>query len=240
MIKEQIDRLIELQEVDLKIIYLENEKKDIPQRVEELHQREKLISGEIKKIEEELKQAQLGNRNKELELQTKEAEIKKYKAQLYQIKTNKEYTSLQGEIEGLKADCSVIEDEIIGLLDKIDNINAKIKKGRERQKVDEENLKKEKLFLDNRIEEIGKEMEQLEKTREAMLVNVDKEIYKKYEKILRGKSSAAVVPVIDNSCGGCHIELPPQVMNELNISQKLIFCENCARILYLTESDKNE
>jgi hypothetical protein len=233
LIKEQIDKLIKLQEIDLKIIDLKSEKRQLPKIMEELQQEASLINSQIHNVEEELKRLKIEHKEKELELQGKENEIKKYNVQLYQVKTNKEYTALQAEIESLKADCSNLEDEIIALLDKMDDINKEIEEEKEKQKIKFSKFKEEEARINNKISQIDKDIETLKEKREKILVDIDKDIYRKYEKVLRGKDGAALVPVVDHSCGGCHMELPAQVINELSISEKLIFCESCARILYL-------
>ena len=62
--------------------------------------------------------------------------------------------------------------------------------------------------------------------------NVEARLLKQYERILKGLEGLALVPVVHNSCGGCHMELPPQVVNETQLHDKWIVCESCARILY--------
>jgi len=42
----------------------------------------------------------------------------------------------------------------------------------------------------------------------------------------------ALVPVEGTSCGGCHRVFPPQVINEVQIQDKVVRCEFCARLLY--------
>ena len=55
------------------------------------------------------------------------------------------------------------------------------------------------------------------------------------EKILQNKQGLAVVPVQVSSCGGCFMNVPAQVINEMKKHENLVFCEMCARILYLEE-----
>ena len=42
--------------------------------------------------------------------------------------------------------------------------------------------------------------------------------------------------MIGQSCGGCRIALPPQVLAELLDDRKLILCPGCGRIIYLGEA----
>ena len=57
-----------------------------------------------------------------------------------------------------------------------------------------------------------------------------------YERVLDIREGLALVPVLNDSCGGCHRRLPPQVINEVYLKAKLVTCENCNRILYFDEA----
>ena len=45
----------------------------------------------------------------------------------------------------------------------------------------------------------------------------------------------AMVPLVDEACGGCYRKLTPQVVNQVLLKSDLVMCENCNRILYSDE-----
>jgi len=57
-----------------------------------------------------------------------------------------------------------------------------------------------------------------------------------YERVLASREGLALVPLVNDSCGGCHMVQPPQVVNEVSLKATLVTCENCNRILYVDES----
>ena len=67
---------------------------------------------------------------------TKEGAIKKYQTQQNLVKTNKEYSSLEKEIASIKADSSLLEEEILKSFDTIEAAQKTISK--EKQKFEEE------------------------------------------------------------------------------------------------------
>ncbi len=71
--------------------------------------------------------------------------------------------------------------------------------------------------------------------RKQVFPDVDKGILSRYERILENKEGLAIVPLKDRSCGGCFMSIPDQVVNEIKMYEQLIFCEMCARILYLED-----
>ena len=207
----------------------------VPGKIKELDDVLEQKSAALKSYEDESKGLQVKRKEKEVELESKEQSIKKYQTQLYQIKTNKEYASLEKEIAGIRADNSVLEDDIITLLDKIEEIQKKIT---EEKKVLEEEKKRndtEKKKIEEEKKKIEAEYNDLTGKRKEFVEKIDKSLLSKYERILQNKDGLAMVPIVNDSCGGCNMNLPPQVINEAKMKKTLIFCGNCARILYTEE-----
>lgn len=233
--EEQIKLLIELQGLDSRIFKIEDELESIPEKIKEMDEAFKEKSVNLKKAEDDLKALQVKRKQREGDLEAKEQTIKKYQAQLYQVKTNKEYSALQDEIGRVRADNSLIEEDIIKILDETDAANGKIAKERELLKQEEARLGAEKKRMNDDAGRIKQELEGLKAQRQALAAKVDKDVLKKYDRIVKSKDGLAVVPVSDEACQGCFRVMPPQVINEIRMKQAMIICENCARILYIEE-----
>lgn len=232
VIHEQIKILVELQKIDADIYRSKKELESQPALKQKMETDFDKKKAGLKAAEEELKTAQLKQKEKEGDLQSKEEKIKKLQAQLYQLKSNKEYTAMEMEIKGLKADNSVLEEEILKLLDVVDLVRAKVAKEKEHLTGEERQMKEELTKLSQQALRINSEIASQEEKRKAFPPNVEAKLISQYERILKGREGLALVPVRNNSCGGCHMELPPQRVNEIQIADKLIVCESCARILY--------
>lgn len=231
-INEQIKILAQLQKVDVQIHELKKEFSTHPALLQKEEASFEKKKAGLKQAEDEHKALQMKQKEREIELQTKEEKIKKLQAQLYQLKSNKEYAAMELEIKGLKADNSLLEEEILHLLDDVDQAKAKCTKEKEVLAVEDKKLKEGMAAIQKKGEEISAVIAVLEEKRKSYTPNVDTKLLSQYEKILKNRDGIALVPVKNGSCGGCHIELPPQVVNEIQIQDKLIVCESCARILY--------
>ncbi len=232
MVQEQIATLIKLQEIDTEIYRLK-EQRDAKPAEKELIEKEFAQKGEaLKAKENETKSLQLARKEREIDLETKEKEIKKYQTQLLQIKTNKEYMSLQKEIEGLKADNAVLEDDILELMEKIDKVKDEIAEEKKELSAEEKKLKEEIGKIEQELKQIDERISFLEKEKSKFSSNVEKGLLAQYERILKAKAGLALVPVVGESCGGCHRVFPPQVINEAKMKDRIITCEFCARLLY--------
>lgn len=235
-IKEQIGLLIQLQVVDGEIYELNREKNDMPGKIKLIEENLEHKNSGIKQAEENLKNLQLKLKEKEINLQQKEEQINKFQTQLYQLKTNKEYTAMLTEIGGLKADNSLIEEDVIRLMDEIDLVKKKISEEKELFKIEGQKAQKEKDVIDTRGKEIEAMLSGLNANRETIAQHIDKQVLARYERVLKNKEGLAMAAVENGSCGGCHMNLPPQVISEVKIREEIIICGNCLRILYMEDN----
>jgi len=234
-LEEQIKLLVELQGLDSRIFRLEDELESIPETIKNADEAFKEMNANLKKLEDGLKALQMKRKDKEGDLEAKEGMIKKYQTQQFQVKTNKEYTALQDEIGRVKADNSIIEEEVINILDQMDAENKKIQKEKEFLKVEEVRLNEDKKRLNEDASRCKAELEVLKKERADLTHRVDKGMLSKYERLIKNRDGLAIVPVSGEACQGCHRVMPPQVINEIRMKKELVFCENCTRILYIEE-----
>ena len=235
-IKDQIKKLVELQAIDSQVYQFRRELKEKPLYLDELKKKFEEKQANLKKLEERFKAIQLERKALELDLQSKEGEITKANSQLLQLKTNKEYQVKLLEIENLKADKSQIEEQILLLYDEGDTVSAAIAKEKEFLVQEEKKYLSEKKSIDDSIKETEDKVTVLQSTRNQIAPEVDKGTLVRYERILENKEGTAIVPVVKGpSCGGCFMNVPDQVINEMKMYDRLIFCEMCARIIYLEE-----
>ncbi len=231
-INEQIKILVELQKIDSAVYQLRKELSAHPEL-----ERQRVVEFEKKKTrtkaaEGALKSLQLKQKQKESDLASREDKILKLQGQLYQLKSNKEYSAMEHEIKGQKADKSLLEEEILGFLDAVDQAKAELVKEKEALAKDEKAYQAELDELKKRAAELNALIASEDEKRKAYTPNIESRLLSQYERILKSREGLALVPVLNNSCGGCHLGLPPQVVNETQQHEKLIVCESCARILY--------
>jgi len=235
-IKEQIGFLIDLQVIDSEIYTLSKEKESMPgylKSIDEMLERKK--TG-IKQAEDNLKNTQLKLKEKEGSLQQKEEQIRKLQGQLYTLKTNKEYSTMLSEIEGIKADNSLIEEDIIKFMDEIELAKKRIVEEKELFKVEESSAMKEKEVINLKAKELDARLSVLNEKRNGITPNIEKQVILRYEKILKNKDGLAIVHIEDGSCGGCHMNLPPQVVSDAKLREDIIICGSCLRMLYIEDN----
>jgi len=232
-LKTQLSNLVDLQKIDSELYTLRYEKESKPKEISALEAAFEEKKQSLANIEKKSLDLQKQRKDIELELGTKEESIKKLQTQLYQLKTNKEYQTMLKEIGDTKADASVIEDKAIQVLEQIDKTKDEVEDEKQRLQGGEKLLNEEKKNIENRIKEIDERMAQLEAQRKQVTPGLDPKILVQYDRILLNRDGLAIVNVSNDSCQGCNLHVPPQVINLIKMYERIVICEACNRILYI-------
>jgi hypothetical protein len=237
-IKQQLGELVKLQHVDAEIYDLKRQLDEKPEFLKGLEQQFEEKKDFLHQLEEKYKNIQLDRKAKEGDLKVKDEAIAKANAQLSQIKTNKEYTAKISEIENIKADKSIIEEKIILAYDEGDKVKAQIDQEKAVVQQEEQKYLGQKKIIDDEVGKIRQRIKDLEAERKTLTPHIQAAILGRYERILINKEGLALVPLEGGSCGGCYMNVPPQVINEIKKNEDFVLCEMCARILYLKEEEE--
>ncbi|MFH1355389.1 MAG: C4-type zinc ribbon domain-containing protein [Candidatus Omnitrophota bacterium] len=236
-LKSQINNLVKLQTIDTEIYALQEEKESKPKEIEALRVAFEEKKEHLLNLEKKSQELQVKRKEHEGELASKEENAKKLQSQLYSLKTNKEYQTMLEEINNNKADSSVIEDKILLLFEEADKGKNEIEQEKQRLKEEEKGFNESKSRVEIRIKEIDDRLAQLEAQRKQALVGIEARVLTQYERILQNRDGLAIVMVKDDSCKGCNMSVPPQVVNLIKMYERIITCEICNRILYIDEGD---
>lgn len=230
---EQLRLLIELQEIDKITDQLKKERENLLCQIEEI---KNSILEEKKKIEsskKNLSQLQIEKKNKEIDLDTKEEGIRKHLVELNAVKTNEAYRALVSEIEKDKLDKNQIEETILELMQKIEDLGLEIKQREQTIKERETESQKEIKTLEEKLAKLLEELNEKGERKKNYLEKMSPSLLMRYEKIRENKDGLAVVPIEEQYCSGCRMLLPPYLINEVRKDQSIVSCEACSRILYL-------
>ncbi len=235
-LRKELAKIVKLQGLDGQIYRL-RQQKDIekPSLLERLRIELQEKRKALEDCEKELKDLQVKRKNKELDLAAKEDLVKKAQGQLYQLKSNKEYQAKLNEISSLKADVSLLEEEVLKIFDLLAEAEAKYNLEKEKFLKEEQNAKQKEEGIRQDIKEIEEEIKHLEAERSEIAKEIEPNLLNKYERLLSTRSGLAVAAVDNENCNACHMRVTAQTINEIKMYKDLIFCENCVRILYVPE-----
>ena len=229
---KDLELLVELQKIDSEIKELQKQIADWQQKKlaleEQAQQSQKVLAQAKSNQEENTKQ----RRKSERELEAKEEEIKKYKGQLINVKTNKEYQSLQHEIENAQQQNGQIEEDILKVMDSTEALNQAVKQREAGLKQVQAQIKEQGQQMDQEINQRQLQWENLTKERDKVKAKVDPKMLTNYERLLKHKG-LAMAAVINEVCQGCFMHIPPQTYETLKKKNKIYYCQSCHRMLYV-------
>ena len=222
-----LEAIVALQKKDLRLIRLLREVQDIPKRKDDIEQQ---VNGFKRKLEETSEQRKkIEVKINELEDETSLAndKITKYKQQQMDADTNEQYRAFVKEI-------GTVEEQEINFLEELEELKKTEKKYFNHLSEAQESISDELKELNERNNELNERLEQMKADRKLSAEKCDPLILKKYVRILQNKKDIAVVQVSDtnNCCGGCHMQLPPQIINDAKNINKIVNCNFCGRIVY--------
>jgi predicted nucleic acid-binding Zn-ribbon protein len=93
----------------------------------------------------------------------------------------------------------------------------------------------EKETIQRSAGEDEKKIESAMKFVKELASEVDPSLLADYKRIKKLTPPPVVVPVSDAVCQGCHLNIPPQMFNELQRGDQLKFCPHCGRITYWSD-----
>lgn len=229
---ENLEQLIELQRIDSGLDELEKLKKGFLQNIELLNAHVSIAKNDLaaaKKKQDELAKAR---HTLEMEISTLETKLKKYIGQQASVTNAVQADAIEKEIEKAKTDKGAAEEKVLELLMGEDEQKALI------QKLTQTLADKEKEAVDGKVELNAKiadcDKAALDKAgeREKQAPKVDEEYLRVYESLRKGGKKIAVAPVIDDgTCGGCKMNVAPQIINNMRKQNSIERC-NCGRYLY--------
>lgn len=160
-----------------------------------------------------------------------DASIKKYQEQQNNVRNNREYESLNKEIDyqklvilGADKNKSKFEAEIAERETKIAETQTSLTE-------QEEILSQKKAELDVIVADTEKEEAELLEKAEAVKESIDQRLLTAFERIRKNAHNGlAIVKIERDACGGCFSKIPPQRQLDIALHKKIIVCEACGRI----------
>lgn len=231
--KHQLEQLARLQEIETERLKIKNLLGSVDEKTSLLDERlkafEEMVEEEKTKLEDHKKQY----RTFEQEVQSNAEKMKKSEAKLSSVKTNKEYQSSLKEIEDLKSLNSQVEDRMLECLDAIEagEESVRLKQDEYQSLCDEvaqgkDSIAHEKKDAEQKLSELDSDWLEVSKKINSSLLDTFNSVKE------RQSSGLAVALAKDSVCLGCHMNIPPQMYNELQRLDSLKFCPYCQRILY--------
>jgi predicted nucleic acid-binding Zn-ribbon protein len=227
---DTLRHLMGLQRIDDEIARLRADQAAIPMRRAELDASREAAEGRVLEARQALEAAEGAQRQAEVQLQDREALRRKLEGQQFQVKTNDAYTALLHEIERAREAISSCETAILEAMDSIETSKSARRAAEEAVRGVSERAARQSEELDQREAALTARAGELDLARREAVEKIPAELLAQYDKI-SARHRPAVVRVRQETCQGCRVHIPPQLVVELIRGTKVLSCTHCQRIL---------
>ena len=196
--------------------------------------------------EQQQRQRKANIANTETETGSIDTRIDHLRDELKLAVNDKQYSALLAEVNTLKERRSAFEDELLGEMSALEELEAAAAEINEREQEREKVMKVAEKELKTRESEIADQLAELETERDAAAVVIPEDVLADFDEIAddyEGESMAAI-EIIDQkrreySCTSCSLHLPLETVSVLmGNKDTIVKCGQCDRILYLEEASR--
>ncbi len=236
--REKIQSLVELQTVEADIRRVETLLAETPAKLAAVTLELEAFEATLAEEDGQLQAVQKTYREQEREAQVALAQIRKSNERLATVKTNKEYQLILKEIDDLKRKNSLIEDEMLACLDRIEAADAAVKQKKAQVLALRQTADLQKAEIERETRQLTAHLTDLTQAGREAARAVDPVLLESFRRVQEQVKQGAVAPVVDAVCQGCHLNIPWQLFNELHRFDELTFCPHCRRIIFCQEEEK--
>ena len=186
-----LEKLIDLQQVDARIAALRAEVAALPKHVHEIEAKLAGSKAKVEAAQAAMKADETSKRKHEGDIQDQQQKVSKYRDQSLNVKTNHEYKALMDEIKFAEEKIAASEDKILEIMVAADARKEALKKAEATLKADTAENEKEKESARLRTAEDEKELAELDERRNQLRSGVSEEVLNHYDRVLkrRGRRS---------------------------------------------------
>jgi hypothetical protein len=231
-VEEKLRSLYKLQVIDTQIDKIRMVRGELPLEVQDLEDELAGLQTRVHNLEEEVVQLDQSINDKKNAIKDALTMIKKYESQQGNVRNNREFDSINKEIEYQTLDIQLSEKRIKEFKASIETKQALIEQVKANLVERSGDLDAKKAELSDIVAETEKDEEKLVSESEKAANKIEERLYTAYKRVRTNAANGlAVVAIQRDACGGCFNKIPPQRQMDLRLRKKIIVCEYCGRIL---------
>ena len=240
-VEQKLRALYSLQQIDSQIDKIKIVRGELPLEVEDLEDEIAGLETRVDNFKQDVDNLKSAIKEKEDLIKSCQNMIKKYEEQQMNVRNNREFDSLNKEIEFQKLEMQLAEKIIKESKFKIEKLEGDVEEATVR-------LNDKKADLDAKKSELDEIVKETEKDEQALVDKsiknqklIEERLLTAYKRIRENaRNGLAVVQIERDACGGCFNKIPPQHQLDIKMHKKIIVCEYCGRILVDPEIAETE
>lgn len=192
------------------------------------------LEADLNQVKADQKAAKMTVDQKQLVLKSNEAKHRDLHAKLMAAQSNREFQALKDQIAADDMARSVLEDEILESMEKLDSFKKLIADAEATLARGKDDLAKAVKAVKDAEEGLLADVARCEAELRVVEKELPPDFIQAYERLARTRGAEALAVVDNNNCGGCNQMITANMQNSL-LTGKVVPCQSCGRVLYLPE-----
>jgi len=226
-----LEKLVELQGVDLEIARLNAQLATIPKTIARIDAQLATARKRVDDARAAIKTGEATKRQYEQEIQSLNEKISRFRGQSSSIKNNEQYKALLSEIAHAEGEIAACEEKILEVMMNSDSLQAQFVAAEAALKAESAEIEQQKAAAEKAGDADRAAAAKAQARSQSLRKNVDETLLATYDRILKSRGFA-VAEVVDHRCTACQFMLRPQVLSNVRAAQEVIHCDSCGRMLY--------
>lgn len=233
-----MDRLLELQELDLSIDRLRSQVALLESQRDVREARARLVEVETRLGELRLSLDAVAREQRSLEgdVDSLDRKIRAEETRLYDgsVANAKELQSIGAEVENLQNRKARFEDQLIERMEEREQLESSLASVDAEMREEADRVAEIEGRSGRDLAELRRALAERQGEREGLVGEFDPTLLKLYEDLRRQKKGVGAAALEDGVCGGCHQKNSPLELDRMKRTQGIRRCEYCRRILVFT------
>ena len=233
----QIQRLVRLQALDVRLAELRKRLETMPAQIAAVDARVGEARRQIISAKEALTTSLKDRKKYEMDVDSWKEKARKYRDQSFGVKTNEAYKALQHEIQHAEGEMTQAEDRLLERMVAGEEYERQVKTAERSVTAVESEAQTERQKIHAEQASLQTELSAKEAERREIASEIPAELLDTYERVAVRRHGIGLSEVREEACSLCGLRVRPHVFQELRRGDfhEVLQCETCSRILYYIE-----
>lgn len=232
MLSPALEKLLVYQDRDQRRLSLESQIKHAPEEVAAVRRKIEEEKHGLEAAKGALREAEAIRKALETEIGLAEQKIARFKTQQLEVRKNDEYQALGHQIDSVQLEIGTLEGNELEAMYAVDEAKKRLKEA-------EATVAQAIAAHEGRIKLMQEKEATMREQLAALQVDLEKArgevpapALEAYVRLVKRIQLPLVVPMRDQKCGGCHLKVSNGVQTDARTGGKIVYCDNCSRIVY--------